>query len=51
MSDIVQYSSSQQKRREPVDVNQLIMGRDPNGGHPYYRSLSKGLLMRNQAQK
>ena len=51
VSDIVQYSSSEQKRRKPVDVNQLIMGRDPNGGHPYYKDLSKGLLMKNQAQK
>ena len=42
MSDLLHYMSSKKSRGKPVDVNQLIMGQDPNGGHPYYKDLSEG---------
>ncbi len=42
MSDLVHYQSSEKESKGmPIDVNQLIMGLDPNGGHPYYRDLSE----------
>ena len=45
MSDLVHYqqhySSESKSRGKPIDVNQLIMGQDPNGGHPYYPDLSE----------
>ena len=41
MSDLVHYQDSEKSKGKPINVNQLIMGQDPNGGHPYYPDLSE----------
>ena len=41
VSDLVHYKTSK-KKKKPFDVNKLILGQDPNGGHPYYKDLSMG---------
>ena len=42
VSDLVHYQSGKiRRRRNPFDINKLILGQEPNGGHPYgYKDLS-----------
>merc|ERR1712032_806630 len=48
VSDIVHYNTTLQKSRQNVyDIDQLIMGNDPDGGRPYYAHLNISTSLRD----